>query len=186
MTAGLVVGHALGEGGYRSDTGSGTVASTLTGFYPWGRYALSERVSVWGVAGYGEGTLTLTPEKQAAMRTDLDLAMAAAGLRGVVVQAPETGGLELAVKTDAMGVRTGTAEARGSSGDKLKAAEADVTRLRLGLEGSRPLRFESGAAALPMDGSPLIRHSLERPAVRTGPIGMGKANGFGPTLRRNR
>ena len=70
--------------------------------------------------------------------------MAAAGLRGVLVQAPETGGLELAAKTDAMGVQTSTAKATG-----LAAEEAEVTRLRLGLEGSRPFRFEGGASLTP-------------------------------------
>ena len=60
------------------------------------------------------------------------------------VQAPETGGLELAVKTDAMGVRTGTAKAPG-----LAATQAEVTRLRLGLEGSRAVRFENGAVLTP-------------------------------------
>ena len=156
-TAGLILGHSRGEGGYRSaaanpGSGAGTggaVASTLTGLYPWGRYALTERISVWGVAGYGEGTLTLTPEgpdgeSRAAIRTGLDLILGAAGLRGVLVQAPETGGPELAVKTDAMGVRTTSAKARG-----LSAAEADVTRLRLGLEGSWAIRFEGGGALTP-------------------------------------
>ena len=150
VTAGLVVSHSLGEGTYRGAAGgpaNGAVSSSLTGFYPWGRYALSDRLSVWGVAGYGEGTLTLTPEDQAPIRTDLDLTMAAAGLRGVLVAAPETGGFELAVKTDAMGVRTSTARARGSDGGKLEAAKAEVTRLRLGLEGSRPFRFEERSHA---------------------------------------
>ena len=152
VTAGLVVSHSLGEGTYRGAAGgpaNGAVSSSLTGFYPWGRYAVSERLSVWGVAGYGEGTLTLTPEDQAPIRTDLNLTMAAAGVRGVLVAAPETGGFELAVKTDAMGVRTSTAKARGSDGGKLGAAEAEVTRLRLGLEGSRPFRFEDGATLTP-------------------------------------
>ena len=150
--AGLIVGHSRGEGGYRAGSGGsgsgsgtgGTVSSTLTGLYPWGRYALTDRIEVWGVAGYGEGTLTLTPDDGPAIRTDLDLAMGAVGLRGVVVEAPETGGPELAVKTDAMGVRTSTAKVRG-----LSAAEAGVTRLRLGLEGSWPVRFEGGGVLTP-------------------------------------
>ena len=152
VTAGLVVSHSLGEGAYRGAAGgpaNGAVSSSLTGFYPWGRYALSDRLSVWGVAGYGEGTLTLTPEGQAPIRTDLDLTMAAAGLRGVLVAAPETGGFELAVKTDAMDVRTSTAKANGSAGGNLEAAEAEVTRLRLGLEGSRRFGFEDGATLTP-------------------------------------
>ena len=148
-TLGLILGHSIGDGGYRSESGRGTASSTLTGLYPWVRQALGERVSLWGVAGYGEGTLTVTPANadgtsQAALRTDLELAMGAVGLRGTLVQAPDGGGFELAVKTDAMGVRTRSASAPGLAG-----ASAEVTRLRLGLEGSRPFRFAGGAELKP-------------------------------------
>ena len=128
--AGLIIGHSIGEGGYRAPSGGGVVSSTLTGLYPWGRYALSERVELWGAAGYGEGTLTLTPEGQDAMRTDLDLWMAAAGLRGVLLDGGEDG-LTLAAKTDAMTVTTASDATAG-----LAASEGGVTRLRLALEGS--------------------------------------------------
>ena len=136
-----------------SDAGSGTVSATLTGLYPWGRHALTERVSVWGITGYGEGTLTLTPANedgtsQAALRTDLDLMMGAVGLRGTLLEAPETGGIELAVKTDALAVRTRSTAVTGPSGN-LAGASAEVTRLRLGLESTRPLRFAGGAALTP-------------------------------------
>ena len=57
----LRVAHSPGEGGYRAESGNGSVTSSLTGFYPWGRYAVSERLSVCGVAGYGESSITLTP-----------------------------------------------------------------------------------------------------------------------------
>ena len=70
--------------------------------------------------------------------------MAAACLCGVLVAAPETGRFKLEVKTDAPGVRTSTAKAPG-----LGAAEAEVTRLRLGLDGSRPFRIEGGAVLTP-------------------------------------
>ena len=151
-TLGLMLGHARGEGGYRgadspgsgSGASGGEVASTVTGLYPYGRYMLSDRVTVWGAAGYGAGTLTLTPEPGPdadpgdgeSYGTDMDLMMAAAGLRGVVVEAPAGGGPELAVKTDAMGVRTSSEAVRGGGGGNLAAATADVTRLRLGLEGT--------------------------------------------------
>ena len=134
-TAGLVVAHSLGEGGYRSENGGGGIESALTGVYPWGRYAASERLSLWGIAGYGSGTLTLTPEGQAPVETDMDLMMAALGGRGVVAEAPAGGGLELSVTSDALVVRT-TSEAVRGSGGSLAASEADVTRLRLGLEGT--------------------------------------------------
>ena len=148
-TAGLVVAHSLGEGGYRSPSGGGEVESTLTGFYPWGRYAASERLSLWGVAGYGAGTLTLTPGGQAPIETDMDLAMAALGGRGVVAEAPPEGGLELSVTSDALVVRT-TSEAVRGSGGNLAASEADVTRFRLGLEGTwRGLGTAGGGTFVP-------------------------------------
>ena len=145
---GLILSHSRGEGAYRSG-GGGTVSATLTGLYPWGRYALSERLATWAAAGYGEGALTLTPgggdgAGRAALRTDLDLAMGAAGLRGIVVEAPETGGPELAVTADALGVRTTSAAVPG-----LAAADADVTRLRLGLEGAWAVRLEGGGTLTP-------------------------------------
>ena len=130
LTAGLMLSHARGSGSYRGES-DGEVGSTLTGIYPYGRYAASERVTVWGVAGYGAGSLTLTQEDEAAKETDMDLMMAAVGLRGVAMKAPESGGTELAVKSDAMVVRTTSDAVQG-----LEAAKAEVTRLRLGLEGS--------------------------------------------------
>ena len=144
-TTGLMLSHARGEGSYRG-ANSGKVSSTVTGLYPYGRYAVTDRVTVWGAAGYGVGTLTLTPEDgESTYEADMDLAMAAAGLRGVVVEAPAEGGPELAVKTDAMGVRTSSEATGGSAGGKLAAAEADVTRLRLGLEGTwRGLEIGTG------------------------------------------
>ena len=130
-TAGVIVSHSRGEGGYRSRNGGGDVESTLTGLYPWGRYAVSDRLSVWGVAGYGEGSLTLTPEGHAPMETDMDLTMAGAGLRSVLVKAPAEGGLELAAKPDGFVVRTSSERTEG-----LVAASAKVTCLRLALEGA--------------------------------------------------
>ena len=142
-TAGLMLSHARGEGSYRG-ANSGEVTSTVTGLYPYGRYALSERVTVWGSAGFGAGTLVLTPQDGEALETDMDLAMAAAGLRGVVVEASDGGVPELAVKSDAMAVRT-SSDAVASAGGNLAAATADVTRLRLGLEGTwRGLEIGTG------------------------------------------
>ena len=159
-TTGLLVTHSLGEGGYRAAGGpgsgsgtGGTVTSTLTGVWPWVRHAVSARLSVWGVAGYGEGSLTLDPEdadgaRTEAIRTGLDLTIAAFGLRGVLVKTPETGGIELAVRTDAKGVRIRSAAVRGSSGN-LAAVTAETTRLRLGLEGSWPVRLADGSMLTP-------------------------------------
>ena len=136
-TAGLLVSHSSGDGGYRSSAGGdGKVESTLTGVYPYGRYEVNPRFSVWGVAGYGTGSLTLTPPMGGKpLETDMDLMMAAVGLRGVAFQAPAAGGVELAVKSDAMAVRTTSAAVRGSAADgtgNLAEGTARVTRFRLG------------------------------------------------------
>ena len=128
--------------------GTGEVESTLTALFPYAHYALSERVSVWGMAGYGEGTLTLTPEGQAPLRPDMDLVMGAVGARGVLVEGG-TEGPTLAATSDAFAVRTSTDAVSGSGAGKLAAAQADVTRVRLGLEGSQPLRLGGDAVLTP-------------------------------------
>jgi len=148
--AGLMLSHARGSGGYRGAS-EGRIEASLTALYPYGRYAVSERLSVWGVAGYGEGRLTVEREELAALETSIDLAMASVGVRGTLLEAPAEGGVELAVTSDAMAVRTTSEAVRGEVGvtDNLAAAEAGVTRLRLGLEGSRAFRFSGGASLVP-------------------------------------
>ena len=61
--------------------------------------------------------------------------MVSAGARGALLSSEEGDRFDLAVKTDALGVRTGSEAAEGSGG-RLEAAIADVTRLRPALEGS--------------------------------------------------
>ncbi len=149
-SAGLAVAHSRGEGDYRSPAGGGAVESTLTGVYPYGRYDVSERLSLWGVVGYGTGTLTLTPEGQAPIETDMDLSMAAVGGRSVVVRSPADGGLELAATADAMVVQTASDEVRGSAGRSLAASEAEVTRVRFGFDGTwRGIETEGGGSLVP-------------------------------------
>ena len=152
-TAGLIVSRSVGEGGYAGNS-QGRVEATLTGLWPWGGLALSRRVDVWGAAGYGTGELTVTPKKPgtdedgATILTDLDLRMAAAGLRGVLVDGGPNG-LTLTGKTDALIVQTASGAASGSDGGNLAAARATVTRLRLGLEGARPFSLGAGGALTP-------------------------------------
>ena len=134
--AGFALGHSQAEGGYRSPQGDGAVESTLTGVYPYGRYDVNDWLSLWGVVGYGTGSLTLTPAGKTPIETDMDLRLAALGGRSVLVEAPADGGLELAATSDAMVVQTTSDEVRGSVGRSLAASEAEVTRIRLGLEGA--------------------------------------------------
>ena len=77
---GLVLSHSLGEGGYRGET-SGEIEATVTALTPWARYAVTERLSVWGAAGYGAGALKLTAGDDPALKTDLGMMLAAARAR---------------------------------------------------------------------------------------------------------
>ena len=147
-TTGLVVSHSVGDGGYRASARSdanrsgsaGAIEATVTALTPWAGYAVTERVSVWGAAGYGAGELTLTPAGEPALKTDLGMTLAAAGARGTLVGGD---GATLDAVTDARWVRTTTARVSASSGN-LASAQAQVTRLRLGLEGSWPLALGDG------------------------------------------
>ena len=147
LLGGLMVSHSRGEGGYRSPDGNGEVESTLTALFPYARYALSERVSVWGMGGYGEGTLTVTPEGQAPLRPDMDFVMGALGVRGVLLDGGDAGPT-LAAKSDAFAVRTSTDAVSGSGGN-LEASQVDVTRVRFALEGSCPVNLGESTVFTP-------------------------------------
>ena len=146
---GLIASHSRGEGSYSyRGSGEGTVSSTLRGVHPWARYAVSERLSVWGAAGYGEGTLTPKTEagrNQVPMQADLSLAMGAAGARGELLESPgDAGGPALALVSDGLFVRTESERTAG-----LAAASAEVTRLRLALDGSWRFVLAGDAALTP-------------------------------------
>ena len=52
----------------------------MTGLYLWLGYRLSERVWVWGVTGYGSGSLLPTPTSGAPLESAVSMAMAAGAL----------------------------------------------------------------------------------------------------------
>ena len=143
LLAGVLVLRSEGEGGYNQLDGdsSGTLESTLTGVYPYARLLLGGRLSVWAVAGVGTGDLHLTHGAEV-YDTGLDVRMGALGARGGL---PAVAGLDMAVKSDVLWVRTASDAVSG----KLAAASAQVNRLRLILEGSRPWALASGAVLAP-------------------------------------
>ena len=151
--AGAAVSLSEGEGGYRlsgemeSAFDRGTVESSLTSVYPYARLELSERVSAWGLVGYGTGELTLSEEngtRTNRYKTDLTMRLGALGVRGTVVEAPPEGGLEVAVKSDAFWVRTASDAVEGMS-----AAQADASRVRLLLDASHGFATGGGAWLTP-------------------------------------
>ena len=154
--AGVAVSLSDGEGGFRDhpetgheSRGTGAIESTLTSVHPYLRYEASERLSVWGILGYGTGTLGLEVENGERWTTDTAMEMAAAGARGVLVPAAKAGGLELAARTDAQLVRMSSEAATGSDGGNLAATQSETSRLRVMLEGSRAFALEGGGALTP-------------------------------------
>ena len=141
-TTGLVVSHSIGEGGYQGES-SGEIEASVTALTPWAGYAVTERLSVWGAAGYGAGELELMRVGEAALKTDLGMKLAAVGARATLIDGE---GPKLDAVTDARWVRTTTAKVSSSASDggKLASASASVMRLRLGLEGSWPLALGEG------------------------------------------
>ena len=138
LVTGLSLSHSRGLGEYTGIAG-GQVASSVTGLYPWLGYKATERVTVWGVTGYGSGGMMLTPQGGPALESGLSMAMAAAGTRGELV-AGGASGFGLAFKADALWVGTSIDGVDGPAG-RLKATAAAVTRFRTGLEGSRAYTF---------------------------------------------
>ena len=151
--AGVAVARSTGKGGFRNhgaraghpDRGTGRLESTLTSVHPYARVDVSERLSLWGVLGYGTGEVMLATDANGGRWTaDTTLRMAAAGARSVLVPATESGGLELAARTDALLMRITSEAVSGGDAGNLAASEADTSRLRLILEGSRSFAVGGG------------------------------------------
>ena len=157
LMAGLMLSHRRGLGGYQG-ADVGQVASSVTGLHPWVGYKLTERVTLWGVTGYGRGSLSLTPGEALSVPTSsltspvslnggLSMSMLAGGVRGDVVDAG-LGCFGLAFKADALWVGTGSEAVDGPAG-RLAATEAMVTRVRTALEASRGYVVGHGIALRP-------------------------------------
>ncbi len=146
--AGVALAYHDGDGTYRSarNDGAGRLNSALVSVNPYLRYALTDRLSVWGTLGYGAGTLQLRQTgsdlSPTPIETDMRMGMGALGLRGVVYASART---ELALKTDALWVRTASDEVPG-----MQAVEsADNSRVRLLLSGRHQRALANNALLAP-------------------------------------
>ena len=140
---GVAVAYSDSEGSFtHTEAPGGSVTSTLTSIHPYVGYALSDRVKLWGLVGYGSGSLELALGDRHLLRTDLDMTMGALGIRGTVLST--AAGLELAIRSDVLWVSTGSAATPG-----MVQTESDTNRLRLVLEGSRPFSVAGGGTFTP-------------------------------------
>ena len=146
--AGVAVAHSRGDGAFTmpgtEERGRGDLENTLTSLHPYLRYAVNDRLAVWGVLGYGWGHLDLEMDTGETLETDTDLVMGAVGGRGILLAAANSGGFEVATRTDAMFTRTTSDAVAGMEG-----ADADAHRVRLILEGSRGVAWAEGRTLTP-------------------------------------
>ena len=141
--AGVALSVSSAEGSFdQPGVDSGTVESTLTSVNPYVRYEASDRLSAWGLLGYGTGDMTIRGKSP--VRTDLMLRLGAAGARGVLLEADEDGGIDLALRGDAFLVQMESEAAANTVETK-----ADASRLRLVLEAGRSFALGEGAVLAP-------------------------------------
>ncbi len=160
---GLALTHSTSEGDYASlgdspcappptsvlcdnavRAGTGTLDATLTAAVPYAALEATPRLKLWGAAGLGTGEVTVKTQHQR-YRADTEWTMAAAGARSALLDAPPaTTGPTLALTADALWTRTASERTAA-----LAASDSDVTRLRLGLEGSWHIAMADAARLVP-------------------------------------
>ena len=144
--AGVALSVSEGKGTF-DQARSGTVESSLTSVNPYVRYEASDRLTAWGLVGYGTGDMTMTElgeHAETVTRTDISMRLGAAGARGVLLEAGEDGGIDLALRGDAFLVQMDWEKVSNETDTR-----ADASRLRLLLEGGRSFALRSGAVLTP-------------------------------------
>ena len=151
LLAGFAMTHSVGEGTASDAEWRYALGSTATMMVPYGRFALTERLSAWTLAGTGAGTLTLDLDGGVSQRyrTDLAMTLAAAGVRGDLLTPTEAGGFALALKADAFWVRTESDRVTASRFGGLMDARGESSRVRAMLDGSRTFSLAGGATLAP-------------------------------------
>ena len=148
LLAGVAVAHSRGDGSFNmagtEDPGQGDLEQTLTSIHPYLRYAVTDRLDVWGLVGYGWGELDVEKADGETLETDTTLLMGAFGGRGVLLAPAESEGFQLATRTDAMFTRTSSDAVAG-----MASSDGDAHRLRVILEGSRGFTWADGQSLTP-------------------------------------
>ena len=145
--AGLALSVSEGEGTFEQPEAGhrGTIESNMTSVNPYLRFEASERLSTWGLLGFGTGEMTITEAArgergETVTRTGIEMRLAAVGARGALLDAATSGGFDLAVKADAFLVETEWEKVSNE-----RDTQAGASRLRLVLEGSRAFELSESA-----------------------------------------
>ena len=142
--AGAALSHSWGNGSYDGEDDQGEISASLTGLFPYGRYALSPRLNLWATAGYGWGQLSLKPDDtEEEYKPDTTMTMVALGMDGLLLDGGSEG-VSLNATADLLSLNATSDEVEG-----LESSEGNVSRLRLGLEATRPFPLANGSSLLP-------------------------------------
>ncbi len=127
---GLAVARQGGDSDYAWGTASQAMDMQLTTVLPYASYRPNERMSLWGVAGFGRGELdTTVAGTTTTSGSDLRSQLAMVGGEQALRQ---VGRFDLALRGDAALASLETDQGLGAA----DGLATDVHRLRLGLEGS--------------------------------------------------
>ena len=128
---GIALSHSQGGGTVSLDDVAAQVTSVLTGFHPYLRLGVNDRLSLWGTVGIGTGTLTRTMDDDRTMETGIALRMAAVGGLAQILSPTEDHRLSVSIKADGLLLAIDA-----NASDSFAAASMDASRLRLVLEGA--------------------------------------------------
>ena len=140
MLAGLAVAHSSGTGEFDVHTAEeafrkGELGTYLTSVHPYLRVAVTERLSAWGLLGYGRGQMERMGDRSDA---GIGMQMGGLGARGALLSPTTSSDFDVALKSDAFLVRMDTDAA------VRPVLETMTSRLRLLLEGSRIVKLSTG------------------------------------------
>ncbi len=127
---GLAVARQGGDSDYAWGTASQAMDMQLTTVLPYASYRPSERMSLWGVAGFGQGELDTTVA--GTMTRDVSDLRSQLAMVGGEQALTQVGRFDLALRGDAALASLETDQGPGAA----DGLATDVHRLRLGLEGS--------------------------------------------------
>ena len=142
--AGAALSRSWGSGSYGGAHRGEVDTSGMTGLFPYGRYALTPRLGIWAVVGWGWGQLSLQPDGTAGeYQPGTKLSMTAVGMDGLLLDGGAEG-LSLVSTAEVLRVRTVSEDVADLAG-----SEGVVSRRRLGLEATRAFPLSNGAALSP-------------------------------------
>ena len=129
--AGVAISYTEGDVDYTDalDDSTGNLDAELTSVLPYMRYTTDSGLGVWGLLGYGTGDATLRTDDGDPIATDIEMRLAAAGVRGTWLSPQHQ---ELAWKAGVFAVEM---ESEAVASQELPSVDAESQRLRLAIAG---------------------------------------------------